>query len=247
MSLLKGFKLKVMASKIVRGYLIFCGLLFNLFFIWMAAGWPLYFDRLLIVTDSPSQADLIICLTAGLGSNNLPTEDGWGRIYSAVQLYFDGYAPKVLFTGGGAEKVSEAEIYAEVARWFGCPQEAIEYEIGAGSTADHPPRLLELKSVRIEKTTPLLIVTSPLHARRTALCFKKQGFTSFKVIVNYRARKIADPVKVRELRVSQFPSYRPSGKVDGDIFMKLRWRSSYFFAALREVFAILVYKIKGYI
>ncbi|MCX7973239.1 MAG: YdcF family protein [Candidatus Aminicenantes bacterium] len=213
----------------------------------MMAGWPLYFDRWLIKIDQPEPADFIVCLTAGLGANNLPTEDGWGRIYSAVQLYFDGYAPKILFTGGGTAKVSEAEIYAEVARWFGCPNEAIEYEIGAGSTAEHPKRLLELKSARITRKTPLIVVTSPLHSRRTALCFKKQGYQSFKVIANYRAQKIADPEKVRELRVSQFATFRPSGKIYDDIFMRLRFGSNYFFAALREIFALLGYKIKGYI
>lgn len=233
--------------KIFRSYFIFSGILFNLFFIWMAAGWPIYFDRFLIISDKPQPANYIICLTAGLGANNLPTDDGWGRIYTAAQLFFDGYAPKILFTGGGAEKVSEAEVYAEVARWFGCPEEAMEYEVGAGSTADHPKFLLELKSINISKATPLLIVTSPLHSRRTALCFRKQGFSSFRVIANYRATKISDPMKVRELRVSQFASYKPSGKIYGDIFFKLRWRTSYFFAALREIFALLGYKIKGYI
>jgi len=67
------------------------------------------------------------------------------------------------------------------------------------------------------------------------------------LISSYRSMKTTDPGKVRELRVSEFSSYRPTAKAYDDIFMRLRWRSSYFFAALRELVAIIGYKIKGYI
>lgn len=234
-------------GRLIRLYLILSGLFFNVFFLWMAAGWPIYFDRWLREEDKPVLSEYIVCLTAGLGANNLPTEDGWGRIYTAVQLYFDGYAPRILFTGGGAEKVSEAEVYAEVARWFGCPAEAIVYEIGASSTAEHPRKILEMVELEITLETPLLIVTSPIHSKRTALCFKRQGFKQIRLISRYRSMKTTDPAKVRELRVSEFASYRPTAKAYDDIFMRLRWRTSYFFAALRELAALIGYKIKGYI
>ena len=234
-------------KKVILGYLILTGIIFNIYFIWMVAEWPIYFDRWLIQAEKPEPADYIICLTAGLGSSNLPTEDGWRRVYTAVQLYLDGYAPLILFTGGGAEKVSEAEIYSEVAQWFGCPEEAILYEVGANSTAEHPRRILNLSSLKIDRKTPLLIVTSPLHSKRTALSFRRQGFSSFRVITQYRAQKISDPVKVRELRQSRFAEFKPSGKVYDDVFMRLRFRSEYLFMALREVFALIVYKIRGWI
>ncbi len=233
--------------KFIQIYLIVAGLFFHLFLLWMVAGWPFYFDRWLIVSERPQTADYIVCLTAGLGANQLPTEDGWGRIYTACQLYFDGFAPLILFTGGGAEKVSEAEIYAEVARWFGCSEEAIIYEIGSQSTADHPRHLLTQKNLAITRDTSLLVVTSPLHSRRTGLCFRRQGFSNFRVVVSYRAQKTSDPAKVRELRESRFDSFKPSEKVYDDLFMRLTSRTSYFFRALRELAALIVYKIKGYI
>jgi hypothetical protein len=45
--------------------------------------------------------------------------------------------------------------------------------------------------------------------------------------------------------VSRFVAHRPTGKRYDDVFNRLRWRSSYFFEALREVAAITVYKLKG--
>jgi hypothetical protein len=38
----------------------------------------------------------------------LPTEDGWRRIYTLIQLYLDGYAPKIIVSGGGSKKVTVA-------------------------------------------------------------------------------------------------------------------------------------------
>jgi len=51
----------------------------------------------------------------------MPTEDGWQRIYTSVQVYLDGYAPKIVFSGGGTEKLTEAEVYAKAASWIGGP------------------------------------------------------------------------------------------------------------------------------
>jgi len=86
------------------------------FVVWMAAGWPIYFDRWLVKSERPISGEAIICITGGILANNLPSEEGWRRIYTAVQLYFDGYGLKIIFTGGGASKISMAEVYAEVAQ-----------------------------------------------------------------------------------------------------------------------------------
>jgi hypothetical protein len=50
----------------------------------------------------------MVCVTGGLSNDFLPTEDGWRRIYTSIQLYLDGYAPKIIFSGGGSEKVTVA-------------------------------------------------------------------------------------------------------------------------------------------
>jgi uncharacterized SAM-binding protein YcdF (DUF218 family) len=273
-------------KKIFKAYWIVAGVLAHVFVIWMAAGWPMGFDRWLVVNETPRRADYIVCLAGGTGGDNIPSEDGWHRIYSAVQLWFDGYAPKIVFTGGGTDRISESEIYAGFAKWFGCPEEALFYEPGAAGTGDHPMKLLEPGALGIRKDavagagtdiasqsagtggnkegaaepagkqaaqeglgirrdTRLIVVTSPLHSRRAAMVFKKAGFTNFRMVTGWSARTTRDPAKVRELMGSRFEGFKPSGKDYGDVFNRLRWRTGYFFNALREYAAIALYKIRG--
>jgi DUF218 domain len=89
------------------------------------AGGSTGLERLVVESDVPQPARAIVCITGGIASHGLPTPEGWDRIYAAVQLLADGLAPAIVFSGGGAERVSEAEVYAEAARWLGCPPEAI--------------------------------------------------------------------------------------------------------------------------
>ena len=230
---------------IFRTHLVVSGALGHIFILWMAAGWPLGFDRWLIESDAPRRADYIVCLGGGLGGDNIPTEAGWSRIYTAVQLWFDGYAPKIVFTGGGTGGISESEVYAEFAAWLGCPKEALGHEVGAAGTADHPAKLLGTVGLGILRDSPLLIVTSPLHSRRAAMVFRKAGFTNFRMVTGWSARATQDPAKVRALRTSKFETFRPSGKNYGDVFNRLKWRTAYFFDAVREAAAILAYKLRG--
>ena len=113
-------------SRLVRTAFVLTGAASVVLLVWLLAGWPFFFDSLLIRSDEPVRADAIVCVTGGLGANSLPTEEGVARIYTAVQLYVDGYAPVVVFSGGAGSNLSEAEVYAEVAGWLGLPADAVE-------------------------------------------------------------------------------------------------------------------------
>jgi len=104
--------------KWLRLYLILCGIAINLFVVWMLAGWPVFVDRWVTVSQEPHKADAIVCLAEGLTGNNLPSEQGWRGIIAAYALYTDGWAEKVIFSGGGVNQTSEGEVYAEAATWF---------------------------------------------------------------------------------------------------------------------------------
>jgi len=96
----------------------------------------------------------------------------------------------------------------------------------------------------LTRDTPLLIVTSPLHSKRVALCFRKAGFTNFRMITHYVAVK-PDP-RVREQRASVFPEFQSSGKRYDDPINRVRWGLNTLLTTMREAGAILVYKWKGY-
>ncbi len=219
---------------------------------------PLFIDRLCIDSEAPREADFIVCVGAGLTTGALPTDDGWGRIYSSVQLYLDGYGKKIIFTGGGSERISEAEVYAEAARWLGLADGDAMLDPGPNQTSEHPNNIRKISGLDISNMTPLNIVTSELHSKRTALCFKKAGYVNFRLVTSYRAtgrrasggilvsRPDASPF-LRAEKTSALPSFHPSGKSYDDIFMKMRQRSWRFLTALRELAALAVYKLKGYI
>lgn len=232
--------------KILKVYLIIFGIACHIFIVWMLAGWPVFIDRMVIRAGQPISADAIVCLAGGISSNNLPTQDGWQRIYTAVQLYFDGYAPKIIFTGGGSSLITEAEVYAECAGWLGCPKKAIAIDPFPSQTSEHPQNILKIKDPALNIESILDIVTTPLHSKRAGLCFKKAGFKYIRVIVDYSSLK-KDPALVRSLMTSEFQDHEPSGKVYNDVFRRLRNGTGYLLETLREMAAIGIYKIKGYI
>jgi len=232
-------------KKYIKFYLLITGVGFNVFVFWMVAGLPIWIDWFLIKSEKPIPGEAIVCIAGGTDGNNLPTDQGWQRIYTAVQLYFDGYAPKIIFTGGGTAKITEAEVYAEAALWLGCPEEAMFFDPNPSRTAEHPLNILNNEHLNIDQNSTLNIVTSALHSRRTAMCFKKKGFTNFRMIIYYSSKK-SNPIIVRSLRTSRFETFQPSKKKYDDIFKKLRRRTWYFFTALRELAAIGLYKMKGH-
>ena len=229
--------------KVLKIYLIVVGILAHLGLLWMGLKGPLIFDRWLRVSQPPQKADAIVCLCGGIVGNNLPTQRGMQRIYTAVQLYADGWAPKVIFTGRGGSSLSEAEVYGEAACWLGLPEKAVVVEPFSESTAEHAENVLKLKEISIRKDTPLLIVTSAVHSRRASMCFRKDGFTRFRMVTGYRVHK---KIEVnRNLRESQVKEYKPSQKKYDDFFFRMYQKSSSFWMALREYAAIAWYWVKG--
>jgi uncharacterized SAM-binding protein YcdF (DUF218 family) len=236
---------------IVRRVLMVAGAGSLMLATWLVAGCPIVVDRWLVKNEPPTQAKAIICVAGGFTGHNLPTEDGWGRVYTAVQLHLDKYAPVVVFSGGGTQKISEAEVYAETAQWLGLPASGVVLDPVPGGTNEHPQNLLNIPALGITRETALLIVTSPLHATRVALCFRKAGFTNFRMVTSYVAKgpesKRPDTTVVREKRTSSFESFKPNGKRYDDPINRLKWGLDSLLMSLREAVAIGSYRIKGYI
>jgi uncharacterized SAM-binding protein YcdF (DUF218 family) len=241
--------LKIMKplKKIIVRYLLITGIIANLLFFWLILGLPFYFDQLLITSDEPMPADFIVCATGGLTGNNLPSEAGWDRINTAVQLYFDGYAPKIIFTGGGFRKITEAEIYKEMAQWLGCPEQDILLDPYSVRTAEHALNILKIKEADVRKDSVLNIVTSDFHSKRVELCFKKNGFKNFRVVTSYVSEK-KSPEHIRILKTSQIKDYRASKmKSYGSFYHRLRWGIDHLLDNLKEVAALAWYKWKGFV
>jgi uncharacterized SAM-binding protein YcdF (DUF218 family) len=250
-------KAGLILKKSLKFYLVFAGIFLTVFVLWTILGLPIFIDRICIRSEAPVEAAYIVCVGGGITGGNLPSDDGWGRIYTAVQLYLDGFGKKIIFTGGGSGRVSEAEVYAEAARWLGLGEGDAILDPGPNQTSEHPKNIILIEGVGIGKETTLDIVTSTLHSKRTALCFGKAGFTKFRLVTAYRAtgrRKVEGRIVsrynaaeyLRDEKKSVLPAFKQSDKVYNDVFMRLKWRSAYFFTALRELAALAAYKVKGF-
>lgn len=120
---------------------------------------------------SLSPADVIFCLCS------LDT-----RVAArAAQLYLDGLAPLLIFSGHTGKLTQnvfskpEAEVFADVARGMGVPDAAILIEPAATNTGENvrfTHALLEEKGMTIPKA--LILVQKPYMERRTFATFKKQ-------------------------------------------------------------------------
>ena len=236
--------------------------------LWLAAGGPVGIDRWLDVTETPVRSEAIVVLGGGTTGDNLPLPQGWERLSAAARLYADGFAPVVIFSGGGTARVSESEIYANAAAWLGIPRESMVFEPKAQSTADHGRALRGLvlpKGNAIGPDTPLLVVTSAFHSRRALLSFSRAGFTHVRVVSRYAPNPAARavnsapapapaPVTASAPAPAAAPppagspvtltntvaGYQPSGKRYDDVLFRLAYRAFDFFIGLREVGAVLL-------
>ena len=117
-----------------------------------------------------SEADIII----GLGSADVRTAE-W-----CAKLYRDGFAPKILFTGGRGRitkdlfNQSEADVYEERALNLGVPNTAVLKESKAANTGENISLSYGCLIENGITAKKLLLVTKPYMLRRTYATFMKQ-------------------------------------------------------------------------
>lgn len=119
--------------------------------------------RWLAVEDKVLEpVDVIIVLSGEQGE----------RVETAVKLYKQGLAPRLLLTGGPVEwNVPAAEIMAWQAESLGVPPQDIVLEGRASSTYENAVYTLEI--LKEQGWRSAIVVTSPYHLRRTRFIFEK--------------------------------------------------------------------------
>lgn len=112
------------------------------------------------------------CILA-LGSNDVRVAE------HAAMLFLNGYAPRLVFTGGVGEltrgmfKASEAEAFAEIAMSMGVPEKAILLEKESTNTGENiilSHQLFKEKGIHPQK---FIVVQKPFMERRAYATFKK--------------------------------------------------------------------------
>ncbi|KAG2493306.1 hypothetical protein HYH03_008442 [Edaphochlamys debaryana] len=133
-------------------------------------------------------ADVAIVLGYALFRNGSLTEPLKGRVQAGVELFLQGRAQHLLFSGahpgGGVTRVSEANVMQGYAEGLlrdmrggggaGGPDELVErWHQEDQSTSTYENALFSLDICRQRGWTRLLVVTSPFHQIRSELVFRK--------------------------------------------------------------------------
>lgn len=114
--------------------------------------------------DTLRRADMIVAVSGG------ETEQ---RAQEAVQLYKQGYAPRILFSGAAEDKTgpSNAAAMRMMAIKQGVSPSDILVEEDSVDTLDNAVQ--SEKIIKAQGAKSIILVTSPYHQRRTAMSFRK--------------------------------------------------------------------------
>lgn len=123
-------------------------------------------------TERAVKADAIVVLGARVLPGGVPSGALRARAEKAAQLYAQGYAPKIIFSGGlGDNGPSEALVAREVAMSLGVPKSACVLEDQSHSTEENARFTLKL----VKPTEQILVVSDPYHLLRARQLFRSMG------------------------------------------------------------------------
>ncbi len=135
-------------------------------------------------------AAAIVVLGARVLPGGVPSGSLRARVERAVELWREGAAPLLVFTGGvGEHPPSEARVMLGVAAALGVPESACLLEERSRSTwenARHTAALLHARGI-----DAAIIVSDPFHLFRARQHFRRQGID---------ATPVAAPLEGRALR-----------------------------------------------
>jgi uncharacterized SAM-binding protein YcdF (DUF218 family) len=125
---------------------------------------PLLIGWYLSPQDILKKVDVIIVVSGG---------DNDSRIEKGVELYKEGWAPTLLYSGAAAEgDVSNAAAMRNISVKIGVPKASIIIEEESKTTTENAQN--SAKIIKEKGYTSMILVTSPYHQRRTLELFRKE-------------------------------------------------------------------------
>lgn len=131
-------------------------------------------------TDYARQADAIVVLGARAYADGRPSDALADRVRTAARLYTDGYAPRLIMSGGpGDGELTEPEVMRNYAMELGVPADAIHLDpqgLNTAATVSNTlPMLRELGCRRV------LVVSHFYHLPRIKLSYQQAGVEVYTV------------------------------------------------------------------
>jgi len=158
-----------------------------------------YLLKALAMKEEIRHADAIVVLGGGVNRGRYLTLSSSHRLVRGVQLYHEGRAQKIIFSGGVSPNtgVAEGAVLAQEARRMLVPSENIIIEKNSRRTYE---QAVETKKI----TDPLrwksiILVTSYPHMKRAVLCFEQAGFKVYPAPADPLERYATGPIERLDL------------------------------------------------
>jgi uncharacterized SAM-binding protein YcdF (DUF218 family) len=177
-----------------------------------------YMLRPLVVKEDIRKADVIVVLSGGIDEGRYLNLVSSQRMVRGAQLYFEGRAKKILFSGGIPKKtgVAEAAVMAQEARRLNIPAEDIILEKRSKNTYE---QVVEIKKIAEPlRWKSLLLVTSYSHMKRSLMAFEYAGFKVYPAPTDPYEKYADDPLS----RLSVFKQL--VHEYGGILYYKIRGR-----------------------
>jgi vancomycin permeability regulator SanA len=136
-----------------------------------------------------AQADVILCLAAGLTSDGRMGPHTRARARRCVDLFHAGKAPLIAFTGGNTthDAPPTGQQMADFARALGVPAQAMLAETASESTLQNALLTQPLLPDHIDSA---LLVTDPFHLPRSWVSFRWAGYSAVSLIAPDNSHRI---------------------------------------------------------
>ncbi|MBP7055798.1 MAG: YdcF family protein [Candidatus Omnitrophica bacterium] len=192
--------------------LISYGILFHTPFIWII-GKPLK------ITTPLQKSDAIVVFAGGVGESGKAGQGYLERLNYAVELYREGYAPRIIFSSGYSYVFKEAETMKVLAMSLGVPENSLVLEENAHNTYENVKFSGDI--LTRNNWNKAILISSPYNMLRSSLV----------------CRKITPGIRFIYAPVLKSGFYGDETKVE---FKHIR-------AILHEYIAIILYYFKGYL
>jgi uncharacterized SAM-binding protein YcdF (DUF218 family) len=145
--------------------------------------------------DGLRRADAIVILGARVTPSGQPGSDLTSRTYHGVDLYNEGWAPRVICTGGYADdSMSAAAVACRFASTLGVPPEDALLADGSMTTAEDAQATASLMSDRGWQS--VILVSHPLHLYRARWSFRRAGLTVHSSPTTTDTSRIFPPLRI---------------------------------------------------
>ena len=159
-----------------------------------------YMVKPLEVKEDIRKADVIVVLSGGIDKGRYLSLASSQRMVRGAQLYFEGRAKKILFSGGIPPKngVAEAAVMAQEAKRLNIPAEDILVEKRSQSTHE---KVVEVKKMtEALRWKSLILVTSYSKMKRSLMAFEYAGFKVYPAPADHHEKYADGPLE----RISLF-------------------------------------------